>query len=147
MQDVIVEQARGLLGVKFHHQGRSRATGVDCLGLLVLVAQALQLTFEGAPLHARDRTDYGHNPDVGYLRSALERYLTKVDADAMQPGDVGLFLVDKRPQHLAIISDYPVGGEYGMIHAYAPLRKVVEHRMDEAWRERLVAIYRFMPQA
>lgn len=139
----IVSAARALRGVRFHHQGRSMQTGVDCLGLLVLVAEKCALRMDGVPLHARDRTDYGHNPDVMTLRAALDAALMQVDVETMQAGDVGLFLVDKRPQHLAIITDYPMEDEFGMIHAYAPQRKVIEHRLDAQWKDRLVGLYRF----
>lgn len=140
----IVSAARALRGVRFHHQGRSVQTGVDCLGLLVLVAEKCALELDGLPLHARDRKDYGHNPDVEMLRAALDLALTRVDVATMQAGDVGLFMVDKRPQHLAIITDHPVEGEFGIIHAYAPHRKVIEHRLDASWKAKLVALYRFV---
>ncbi len=140
----IVEAARALVGVKFHHQGRSRDTGVDCLGLLVLVARACHFHFEGAPIDRLDMTDYGHNPDVANLRAALDTYLQPVGRTAMRVGDVGLFAIDRRPQHLGIIADYPAAGEFAMIHAYAPQRRVVEHRIDELWDKRLVQLYRFI---
>lgn len=143
MQDEIVQAARGWLGVKFHHQGRTRAAGVDCLGLLVKVAEECALEREGVMLSTLDKNDYGRNPDGKRLFDALAERLIQVDTGDVRPGDVGLFCVDKRPQHLAIVSDYPAMGELGMIHAYAPMRKVVEHRMDAAWRERMVAAFRF----
>lgn len=139
----IVEEARRLIGVKFRHQGRSAETGVDCLGLLVLAAKACDLRFEGEPIHRFDRTDYGHNPDTQSLRDILAAYLQPVTRDAVQPGDVALFHIQKRPQHMAIISDYPAEGAFGMIHAYAPQKRVVEHRFDESWQERLHSLYRF----
>lgn len=142
METAIIREARALLGVKFHHQGRSREAGVDCLGMLVLVAQACGLSFEGQAVTAHDRTDYGHHPDTAFLAASLRRFLQPVQD--MRPGDVGLFLIDKRPQHLGVITDYPVAGEFGLIHAYAPLRKVVEHRLDEQWKERLAGLFRFV---
>ncbi len=141
MQEKIVAEARKLLGVKFHHQGRSAVTGLDCLGLLVLVAERVGLEFEGVRASSHDRKDYGHNPDTTALQAGLERFLCRVDEPCV--GDVGLFRIDGRPQHLAIISDYPAPDTYGMIHAYAPLKKVVEHRLDEGWQSQLAAMYRF----
>jgi hypothetical protein len=35
-------------------------------------------------------------------------------------------------------------GEMGMIHAYAPARKVVEHRYDPQWRRQTYAAYRIL---
>lgn len=142
MQGQIVEQARALLGVKFHHQGRSAQTGLDCLGLLVVVASSCGLVLDGKPADAHDHTDYGHNPDTAFLEASLARLLAPVDE--YMSGDVVLFHINKRPQHLAIVSDHPAAGEYGMIHAYAPLRKVVEHRLDERWKSQLHRAYRWI---
>lgn len=141
--DHIIAEARRWLGVRFHHQGRTRAAGVDCLGLLVVVSQACGLTKQGMPLAQFDRTDYGPNPDPQKLVLYLEEALTRVETGAVRAGDVGVFTIDGRPQHLAILGDYPVAGECSMIHAYAPARKVVEHRLDADWRGRMVAAFRF----
>ena len=142
MMEDILTTARTWLGVKFHHQGRSRAAGVDCLGLLVKVAEECGLTKDGALLAGYDETTYGHNPDTHYLRAMLSQLLAPIAVSELRPGDVALFAIERRPQHLAIISDYPVVGELGMIHAYAPARHVIEHRLDEGWREKMVGAWR-----
>jgi cell wall-associated NlpC family hydrolase len=145
MHEDIVNAARSFIGVRFHHQGRSAITGVDCLGLLVLVAEACHLRFDGLSACDHDETDYGHNPDTARLNDALVRLLSPVPSGAMQAGDVILCTLDYRPQHLAILADYANAvGELSMIHAYAPLRKVVEHRLDETWRGRIAGVYRFV---
>jgi hypothetical protein len=41
---------------------------------------------------------------------------------------------------LGFIGDYEFGG-LSMIHAYAWSRKVVEHRLDDVWRRRIVALF------
>lgn len=142
MRQDVVMAARGWLGVKFHHQGRSRLAGVDCLGLLVKVAEECALMKDGQALAALDQTDYGRNPDPAYLLARLAEVLEPVAAHALEPGDVGVFRIDGRAQHLAIIGMHAVPGEFSMIHAYAPLRKVVEHRFDATWRERMAAAFR-----
>lgn len=57
---------------------------------------------------------------------------------------LGMLKIDGVPQHLALITDYPMPGEMGMIHAYAPARKVVEHRYDPQWRRQTYAAYRIL---
>lgn len=55
------------------------------------------------------------------------------------PAIIGLFRIDGSARHLGIIAQdgpYPT-----LIHAYAPARKVVEHRFCEAWQGRLVQAY------
>ena len=143
----IVACARSWRGTGFAHQGRIKASGahsggVDCLGLLSGVARELGLSArDNSPLAEHDILAYSKSPDGALLQSRLAALLHPIEAAHMQPGDVALFALDGRPQHLAILSDYG-DGELGMIHAYAPARRVVEHRLDAVWRKRLVCLYR-----
>lgn len=145
----IVASARGCLGVPFVHQGRS-SHGLDCLGLLLCVAEKLELTFDGQPASALDVPTYGMRPDVALLKAKLDRYLVEVSLTPtlsreqerrLCPGDIVLLKINGSPQHLAIITDYPMDGELGMIHAYAPAGKVVEHRYDRFWQRMTYAAY------
>ena len=52
LADAIVAEARTWLGVPWRHQGRSRA-GVDCAGLVVLVARALELADHDSTAYGR----------------------------------------------------------------------------------------------
>lgn len=123
----IVDEARTYLGVRWHHQGRNRA-GVDCLGLVILVAHQLGLS-------EFDSSDYGRIPDGQRLRAGLTEHMDVTRAP--QPGDVLLMRFEQHPQHVAIVT------ERGIIHAYAQVRKVVEHRLDAVWQGRVVAAYSF----
>lgn len=147
-QEVIVKEAREWLGTRFHHQGRLRKNladsgGCDCLGLLLGVAGSLDLRSPrtGVLLTVLDRKDYGHHPDEYGLRKELEAQLLPVSEHEKAPGDIGLFAIGGRTRHLGILSDYP-DGTLGLIHAYAPARRVVEHRLDGLWEERLAAVFR-----
>lgn len=123
----IVSEARKNLGVRWHHQGRSRA-GIDCIGLVIKVAHALGLsTF--------DIIDYSRQPDPTMLRALMAEHMTPVDAP--QLGDVLLMRFETEPQHVAIVTDI------GMIHAYAQARRVVEHRLDSQWRSRVLGYYQY----
>lgn len=137
----IVACARHFLGVRFTHQGRS-GEGLDCLGLLLVTAERAGLAFERTPVMALDVPTYGVRPDVHFLRQRLDRFLVPIPVQELAPADVVLLKVNGSPQHLAIISDYPMAGELGMIHAYAPARKVIERRYDPAWRHETYAAYR-----
>jgi hypothetical protein len=143
----IVAAARGWLGTRFHHQGRLKKTathkgGVDCLGLLVGIARELDLRYtDGTLLAELDRTDYTYFPDTNYLQQQLERVLCYVPLEGMAPGHVALVRIEQFPQHMAIISD--LAGGFGFIHSYAPARAVVEHTLDEYWRNRIARVYRF----
>lgn len=142
----IVAAARSWVGTRFHHQGRLKKTashkgGVDCLGLLIGVAQELNLRLpDGTSLAAFDESHYPHFPDTHYLQQQLATILSPIGIQVILPGNVLLLNIDKNPQHLAIVSD--VHGAQGIIHAYAPARSVVEHQLDDWWRQRIVSAYR-----
>ena len=131
-RDAVVARARELLGVRFRHQGRSARHGLDCLGLLMVVAEGCGIRFDELAPSALDRTDYGSRPDAALLEALLTQWLQPVAQ--VRPGDVLLLRVQGAPQHLALVTDYPQAGALGMIHAYAPARMVVEHRYDKAWQ-------------
>lgn len=89
-----------------------------------------------------DEVDYGHFPDEGRLAAAMGRVLALAPKEMLQLGDVLLLRVDGRAQHLGIVADY-AGGDFSLIHAYAPARAVVEHRLDEVWRAKIVKVFRW----
>lgn len=128
-REQIVAAARGWIGTRWHHQGRLKGVGVDCAGLILGTAKELGLT-------EFDMTGYGHRPDSRELEQLCHDHMKSIPVARARPGDVLLIEVDKQPQHMAFKTDI------GMIHAFAPLRSVVEHRIDENWAERIVAAFR-----
>jgi cell wall-associated NlpC family hydrolase len=124
----VVAAARAYLGVPWIHQGRSRA-GLDCGGLIVCVAHDLGLWADF------DVSGYGREPDGAMLRQHLERQATRVLEHAL--GDILLLRFVRLPQHLAICT------ELGIIHTYAQVGAVVEHRLDAIWRARIVNAYAY----
>lgn len=128
----ILAAARACLGTPFRHQGRLPGVGLDCIGLVVAVASAL-----GLPV--QDATGYGRSPADGLLEAALDAQLVRADP---APGAIALIRFDGDPQHVGILGDYPAGG-LSLIHAYLPSRRVVEHRLDDAWQARIVRCYGF----
>lgn len=141
----IYAAAKTWIGTPFHHQGRVKGVGVDCLGLLVGVARELDLRdAHGRPLADFDALDYGHMPDEKRLwrglNECLNREKIRITNDELRPSQaIGLFRIDGTARHLGIIGRQE--GHFTLIHAYAPARKVVEHRLDEVWRARLVVIF------
>jgi cell wall-associated NlpC family hydrolase len=128
-----VREARTWLDVPFLHQGRSRR-GVDCAGLVIKVAHALDLsTF--------DVTTYPRNPDSS-LRAYCDQEMRPLRGLDFGAGDVLLFRDNEnKERHLAIVGDHPAGG-FSMIHAYSRNRRVVEARLDVIWLRFLAAAYR-----
>ena len=140
-QAVLLMAARGFLGVPFAHQGRSRE-GMDCLGLILLSAEAAGIRINGARPQTYDQRTYGHRPDCEHLERMLGARLMRAEPASKRPGDVLLLRIEGRAQHLALLTDYPAPQAFGMIHAYAVARKVVEHRLDEGWDAAIHGVYR-----
>lgn len=121
----IVAQARTWLGTPWHHQGRLKGVGVDCIGLVIEVLKELGIQTE-------DTTDYSRFPDGKSLQEAMARHF--VEADKPQPGDILLMRVTKMPQHVGFVTDK------GVIHSYYGAG-VVETGLGKNWKERVVAAY------
>jgi NlpC/P60 family putative phage cell wall peptidase len=138
----IVAQARTWLGTPFHHQARLKGKGCDCLGLIVGVVEELGLEDRnGMRLAAYDEVTYSKEPDGAYLIQKLTGLLEEVPIAEARAGDLALFKVRENPQHLAILSDYE--GGLGMIHSFAPSRRVVEHRLDDEWKSKIIKVFRW----
>ncbi len=145
----IVDEARTWLGTAFHHQGRVKKTvhmngGCDCLGLIVGVCEALDIVSPlcaGKALASFDKQNYSRRPDGEKLKQVLCDVLPLRAIEAVRPSDIVLFKIRDLPQHVGIVSDYDEVGQHGIIHAYAPAGKVVEHRLDEQWRAQIVACF------
>jgi cell wall-associated NlpC family hydrolase len=112
---VLIAEARKLVGSAFFHMGRDPATGLDCTGVILVPAQKL---------------------DGEYLAECLELECVLVE-EAMQPGDIALFRIRDRLQHLAYLT-----GEGTMIHA-SEKAGVRESVIDERWQERIAGVYRW----
>lgn len=128
----IIAEARTYLGTPFVHQGRLKGKGIDCIGLIVNVGKSLGLL-------DHDNTSYGRYPDGKTLMSELRKYLIEKDIEQLTAGDIAVywFKNPQMPTHVGIVSDY------GLIHTYADIGKVVEHRLTKAWQKRLYAVFSF----
>lgn len=126
----ILTAARACLNTPFVHQGRINGLALDCAGLIIHVAKTLGLPYE-------DHAGYARLPGNGLLEAALDQQPGLSRVFDLQAGDVILMKFGGDPQHLGIC-----GGE-NIIHAYQPVGKVCEHTLTDAWRRRIVRIYRF----
>lgn len=150
LQHAVIASAREWIGTPFRHQGRMKKTrdnkgGVDCLGLLVGVAQECDLHGKaGSLVCSYDTLFYGHLPDGVGLRKGLNAALYEKNT-APEMGDIGLFVIDGVARHVAFFGDYAGSDSLSLIHAYAPSRKVVEHRFDEGWHAKLSACFSLNP--
>ena len=131
MREEIVAEARRWLGTPFHHQGRQRGVGVDCAGVLFGVAWALGIS-------DFDLRAYPPRPEPDMMSAHLARHLQPIPKASARPGDVLRFMIDRRPQHLGILT-----APDQVLHAYQHAGRCVEHRLDDKWRRRICGAYRF----
>jgi cell wall-associated NlpC family hydrolase len=128
-----VAEARDWIGVPFRHQGRTRA-GVDCVGLLLCVGQAMGL-------RAEDVTGYTRRAQgMGFIEH-FRRNLEEVVPGAARAGDVLVFSETVYPCHTGLLSERH--GVLHLIHAHAPRRVVLEEPFVGEWREKLRFAFRF----
>ena len=125
----MVTAAQTWIGTPFHHQGRVPRVGLDCIGLIVCALRVVDVI-------VRDRTDYGWMPDAALLQVELTRH-GFAPVDAQRAGDVLLFRFRGEPQHVALAQD-----SQSMIHAYAPIGRVVATGISGPWSRRLCGVYR-----
>jgi NlpC/P60 family putative phage cell wall peptidase len=130
-RDMLVAIARQWLGTPFRHQGRQPGRGLDCVGLVVCAARR-------CGLGDYDVTNYPRLPQGDALAEHMcAAGLTEVERPTALPGDVLLMRFTRQAQHVALVTDG------GILHAHQQVGRVVEHRLDESWRRRIVAAYRF----
>jgi NlpC/P60 family putative phage cell wall peptidase len=133
-RDDILKEAREWLGTRWMHQQSIKGAACDCIGLVRGVGSSLGLLPKNYLSMAARFQGYGRRPD-GRLLSVLDMFLDKVEVNL--PGDVFLMEFDKNPQHVGFFTDT------GIIHAHVMCKKVVEHRIDKVWQDRIIGIYRF----
>ena len=104
------------------------------------------LSCAGIGIALQDRTDYGRTPYKRRLRSELARHFGD-PVDELTVGCIVTLRWIGEEHHVAIVADHPEG--MGLIHCWAAAPgapsgggRVVEHRLDDAWRSQIVEIFR-----
>jgi NlpC/P60 family putative phage cell wall peptidase len=130
VRDRIVAEARKYLGTPYHHQGRVLGHGIDCYGLVEMVAR-------GLGFDVPEGVRYSRIPDEAQLLAYMDQYAVQVDKRSYQLADILIVPFRGQMRHMAIVT------EIGMIHAYEPSGMVVEHAIDDKWARRIARAYSF----
>lgn len=112
----IVTAAESMLGLPFVHQGRSERTGVDCVGLLVVMGRLI-----GYP-EIHDVEGYRRTPSAQVIREVLGANCDEIPLEEVGIGDIWLMRMGGiKPRHAAICysldNDPKAGREPMMLHA------------------------------
>ncbi|MFW8566145.1 C40 family peptidase [Orrella sp. 11846] len=118
----IVAEARKWLGVRWRHAGRNRQ-GIDCVGLGVVVTQALGIC-------DYDVTAYSKEPN-DELMAHFDRVADRIPVRDARPGDILVINFRPYPFHAAFLSEQH--GAPHIIHAHAGARQVIEEPYTHDW--------------
>lgn len=132
----IVEEARSWVATPYQHMGRVKGAGVDCSQHVIAVAVALGYVPAdfNIPVHAP-------RPHPRIFEE-LTRHLEQISQEEIEPGDILVLcfnLKKKTPAHMGFVTD--IG--FCHLHPSHEVARVVEQRMDEWVRERVVSAWRF----
>lgn len=141
----VVEKAREYLGTPFQHQGRIKRLACDCVGLPLMVAEELGILDRyGIPLLGTDNANYSDQPLDGFIHEECQRRLIEKPMEKMRDGDVLTIKFPTIPCHTAIVTTiYSCGCARGMIHAFSPIGKVVEHVIDAPMYKRIAGVFEY----
>ncbi len=109
-RQIAVEAARGWLRTPFHHHGRVKGAGVDCVQLLVAVFDEAGVLPDEARFEGYAWDWHIHRSEEQYL-AGLMKYCRQVESPA--PGDIAMFKFGRCVSHGAIVIEWPI-----CIHAY-----------------------------
>lgn len=131
-RDEIVAEAGKWIGVKWRHQGRTRESGIDCVGLIVVVCQALHIS-------DYDSAAYDRRPDSReFLRHFTEAGAIRINPLDVDDGDVLAFHQAGYPCHVGFSAR--LTGRAGLIHAHATYGSVRHQALTD--KLPVVAAYR-----
>lgn len=129
-RQAVVTEARRWINTPFQHQGRLLSRGVDCVGMVLCVMRDL-----GLGDWLGEYAVYPAQPvDSPVLRVCRER-LTEKPIQEREPGDVLAMRMPVSVCHAAIVT------ERGIIHAYAGVGRVFEHKLNAKWLRRVAGCY------
>lgn len=139
----IVMEVRTYIGTPFHHQAALPGVGIDCIGVLRALGKKFDWP-ESRELEASPHLlAYGRDPNSELLREC-KKFMNCITWTEVGLADVLMMktLYSRgEPKHFAVVSNL---NPMYIIHAWAPgIDRVIENRVDEKWRSRVLACYRF----
>ena len=149
-KEQIAEETEQWIGTPFHHQGRAKKIGVDCIGLIVGVCKNLELksschdATNNRPilLHEFDNPNYSSLPNKHQLKDNLGELFFTIEEKDLDVGDVILFTLINWPQHVGIVTRVTAEDIF-FVHSSEPVGKTILSRFDKRWKRQSVGFYRF----
>lgn len=126
----LVREARTYIGTPWHHQGRLKGVGLDCLGLFICIGMSHNLVWH-------DSGGYDRMPDGVMLLREIRKSMDEIQIKDAVSADALIFKFGREPWHVAMVTDI------GIIHANGRGPKmVVEHSLNDYWTSRICNAFR-----
>lgn len=141
-RQMVVETARSYEDTPFHHLGRVKGIGVDCVGLVLCIAEDLGLKdVHGVPLLRHDYPDYSPQPLGDFVMHECKKRLIEKPIGLMLPGDVITMKVPYSACHAGLIMERQ--GSLYVIHALnsSTVPRVIEHIIDKKWKHAITGAF------
>jgi NlpC/P60 family putative phage cell wall peptidase len=136
----VVAEAVTWKGTPYQHQASVKNVAADCIGFVAGVARNLGMPEAFDYFAAPDLRGYGRQPDPDKLRAAADKYMRRIEIPSAQMGDVLVLRFHHDPMHFALVTRLD---PLYIIHSVQLRGGVVEHRVDNVWRSRIMRAYRF----
>lgn len=133
----LVEAARGYIGVKYRHRGRSRV-GLDCAGLLVLA-------YRDCGVPTSEFILYGRTPhEDGIVKHTTAALGDPIPTRELQDGDVLIMRFARDPHHMGLVASVMYGDlqAFNIIHAEGHTGRVLEQRLTPDMLARVTHVFR-----
>ena len=132
----IVARAREYVGTPYRRKGRSKDSGVDCIGLVICVAHDLGIS-------PYDTGAYSDRPNVReFDRLMLEAGCRMLPHVQLASGDIVRLAMPRWPVHCAVYEEAADGSRW-IVHAYLPHRKVTRDPLTPARESQVSSTWRY----
>lgn len=142
MREQIIAEAKEWINTPFHLHGRVKHIGCDCIGLVIGVAQSLNLKSKlGDVLPHFDHSSYSLRESSIDIEKEMSRHFYL--SNSFEAGNLITLQYDSIPRHVGILSKH-ASGKLSIIHSNIRVNKVVEHIFDDSMLKRTTGIYSFI---
>jgi cell wall-associated NlpC family hydrolase len=101
-REAVIAEAKSFLGTKFHHRGRVKGVGVDCIGYMLEVYERCGIIpHTDVPCYVHDFML--HSSEEIYLDGINRLAKRRPDGEPPEPGDMALFRFGKVVSHGGIM--------------------------------------------
>lgn len=135
----LVDEARKLIGIPFHHQGRNEH-GLDCMGLVLLAAQRAGGDIPTAAA-LPDTRDYGRGVNPRILELLEDHCAARIARPMLGCLMVFRYPHEPLPRHLGVFAGGELDGSF--IHADGfHFKRVREDRYAGIWLKRVHSFWK-----